>query len=284
MIRFYSFRFNLIEPYLIQKSLFQEKIVKEDIFIQLISDFAQKKKVSFVYRNLKYILFFTKVLNDQIYSIQLAKEEKFKKNVEGIESVVEVQDLRMPFVYILLDIKRQIVFIQDKTSVYNSVDIPKAKIESFFSDNLSIHNISFFLKPIIDKNEFWNEIETVDEIEKFDLRLNAPNLFNGRFKANVLVKEFHENYNITDFRIVLNNKLKQLKLLKKNLEDYIALASAGAGKYTVTTYRNGKKYILSSIDKIIKKNYDIERLEDIDEKTLERDLNQLDKLNDDINK
>jgi len=282
MIRFYSYRYNLIEPNLIQKSLFDEKIVKEEIFVQLISELAQKKKISFTYRNLKYILFFTKIINEQIYSIQLAKEEKFNKNVEGTESVVVVQDLRTPYVYILLDIKRQIVFIQDKTTVYNSVDIPKAKFESFFSEKLSIHNISFFLKPIIDKNEFWNEISTVEEIEKFDLRLNAPNLFNGRFRANDLVKEVHENYNITDFRIVLNNKLKQLKLLKSNLEDYIALASAGAGKYTVTTYRKGKKFILSSVDKIIKKNYDIDKLEDLDEIVLEQDLDKLDKLNDDI--
>lgn len=132
MIRFYSYRYNLIEPNLIQKSLFDEKIVKEEIFVQLISELAQKKKISFTYRNLKYILFFTKIINEQIYSIQLAKEEKFNKNVEGTESVVVVQDLRTPYVYILLDIKRQIVFIQDKTTVYNSVDIPKAKFESFF--------------------------------------------------------------------------------------------------------------------------------------------------------
>ncbi len=282
MIRFYSYRYNLIEPNTIQKSLFDEKIVKEELFEQLISELAQKKKISFIYRNLKYILFFTKKINEEIYCIQLAKEEKFKKNVEGNESVVVVQDLRTPYVYILLDLKRQIVFIQDKTTVYNSIDIPKAKIESFFSDNLSIHNISFFLKPIIDKNEFWNEISTVDQIEKFDLRLNAPNLFNGRFKANDLVKEVHEETNITEFRIILINKLKQLKLLKSNLEDYVALASAGAGKYTVTAYRNGKKFILSSIDKIIKKNYDIDKLEELDKNVLEQDLDKLDKLNDDL--
>jgi hypothetical protein len=282
MIRFYSYRYNLIEPNTIQKSLFDEKIVKEELFVQLISELAQKKKISFIYRNLKYILFFTKKINQELYCIQLAKEEKFKKNVEGNETVVVVQDLRTPYVYILLDLKRQIVFIQDKTTVYNSVDIPKAKIESFFSDNLSIHNISFFLKPIIDKNEFWNEISTVDEIEKFDLRLNAPNLFNGRFKANDLVKEVYEETNITEFRIILINKLKQLKLYKANLEDYVALASAGAGKYTVTAYRNGKKFILSSIDKIIKKNYDIDKLEELDENVLGQDLDKLDKLNDDI--
>ena len=96
----------------------------------------------------------------------------------------------------------------------------------------------------------------MDEIEKFNLKLNVPNLFSARYRINDLSKEVNEVYNIiSDFRIILNNKLKQIKLIRSNLEDNIALASNGAAKYAITYYKNGRKIIFSTYDKIIKKEY-----------------------------
>lgn len=271
---------------MLQQSMFdvEARKSKETYFAQVIHSLNEEKKSSFFSWGIKYMVFFIKEPLQNVFFVELAKEEVYMKPIEGDSSIEEIQDTRTPFINIIIDLKRQILLIQDKTALFNNVDVPKVKIESFFSERLSEKQITVYLKPITDKNEFWSEVETLDNISEFDLTLNAPNLFKGRFKASEFVKEVYEMYNISEFKVSLKNKMGKLSIMKENLQDYISLASAGAGKYVLKAIRDGKRVLLTSMDTIVKIIYNEEKIEEIDTQKLENDLIDLDLRNDDIQK
>lgn len=276
MLRFYSFRINLLT----QNNLFAGIEPKEKTFQKVIDDLKEKNKDSFIVRNSKFILFFYKELMPNVYALELAREETFKIPIEGETKIEEVPVVNTPFVYVILDTKRQIILMQEKTTVFQDVDVSVSRLKSYFENKLIPNFITPAIQPITDNAQFWEEIEGAN-ITEFDITLEAPNLFKGRQKAEDLVEEIHEEFNITEVEIKLRNKLGQLKLLYENAKNFVSLAASGAGKYILKGFKNGKELLIKSYQYIKKKTYDVENPEQINPDELEKDLNELDKLNED---
>lgn len=276
MLRFYSFRINLLT----QNNLFAGIEPKEKTFQKVIDDLKEKNKDSFIVRKSKFILFFDKELMPNVYALELAREETFKIPVEGETKIEEVPVVNTPFVYIIIDTKRQIILMQEKTTVFQEVDISVSRLKYYFENKLLPNFITPAIQPITDNSQFWDEIEGAN-ITEFDITLEAPNLFKGRQKAEDLVEEIHEEFNITEVEIKLRNKLGELKLLYENAKNFVSLAGSGAGKYILKGFKNGKELLIKSYQYIKKKTYDVEKPEQINPDELEKDLNELDKLNED---
>lgn len=276
MLKFFSYRFNLIIP--AQKSLFDNKS-KEEHFSDAIALLRDNKKAQFHHYNSKYFIYFSDSLSDKIHLLTLAKEESYTKPIEGDLTVLQVTDVRTPFIYVILDVKRQIILIQEKTTVFLP-EYAQARLQDYFTQSLALQSIVVNLEPIVDKKTFWDEVNDADSIEEFDLTLNAPNLFRGRFKASEFVKEVYEDFNISEFTVKFKNKLGQLKLLKENVQDFVALASAGAGTFVLKVIKDGHRKVVKSYQRIVKKSYSIDDIQDIDVKKLESDLEELDTIND----
>jgi hypothetical protein len=272
----------LIEPSIKQTNIFEENKPKEQYFKDLIVKWQTEKKSIYFNYGIKYIIFVLSEILDGVYIGELAKEEIYTKPVEGETSITETQDLRTPFVYLIVDINKQILLIQDKTTVFQDIELTKTKIESFLTENLSKNSISVYLEPITDKKDFWQELAELGDIAitDLDLTLNAPNLFRGRFAANEFVREIYEELNITEVTLKFKNRIGKLKVMSQNLGDYVALASSGGGKYLLKGIKNGRRVAVKSIDFIRKKIYDEDRIEEIDKNKLSSDLEDLDKLND----
>lgn len=276
MLRFYSYRINLLT----QNNLFAGIEPKETTFQKVIDDLREKNKDTFIARNSKFILFFYKELMPNVYALELAREETFKIPIEGETKIEEVPVVNTPFVYVIIDTKRQIILMQEKTSVFQDVEVSIARLKLYFENKLIPNFITPAIQPITDNAQFWDEIEGAD-ITEFDITLEAPNLFKGRQKAEDLVEEIHEEFNITEVEIKLRNKLGKLKLLYENAKNFVSLAASGAGKYVLRGFKNGKELIIKSYQYIKKKRYDVEDPEQINRGELESDLKELDKLNED---
>lgn len=276
MLRFYSYRINLLT----QNNLFAGIEPKETTFQKVIDDLREKNKDTFIARNSKFILFFYKELMPNVYALELAREETFKIPIEGETKIEEIPVVNTPFVYVIVDTKRQIILMQEKTSVFQDVEVSVARLKLYFENKLIPNFITPAIQPITDNTQFWDEIKGAD-ITEFDITLEAPNLFKGRQKAEDLVEEIHEEFNITEVEIKLRNKLGKLKLLYENAKNFVSLAASGAGKYVLRGFKNGKELIIKSYQYIKKKTYDVEDPEQINRGELESDLKELDKLNED---
>lgn len=280
MLRFYSYRISLVEPSQ-RSSLKSTGLVKEEVFFNLVQRLHQQQKIPFIAWGTKHIMFFIKRVSNTLYYLELAKEETYKKPVEGEHSIEEVEDTRAPFIYLILDTRRQIILIQDKKAVFQNFEVAKSRIETFFDEQLEYIGLNVLLKPITNKNDFWKEIESLDEINDFGVTLNAPNLFKGRFKANEFVKETHEEYNFTEFKLWFKSKIGKLTLYRENAEEFIALAAAGGGKYVVRAMKEGKRVIIDSLNFIVQKVYNVDDIKELDEGRMNGDLDELDKMNED---
>ena len=277
MLRFYSYRINLLT----QNNLFEGIEPKEDIFQKVIDDLREKNKDTFIARQSRFILYFYKELMPNVYALELAREETFTIPVEGETKIEEVPALKTPYVYVIIDTKRQIILMQEKTTVFQDVEVSVSRLKLYFEIKLAPNLITPAIQPITDNAQFWDEIEGAD-ITEFDITLEAPNLFKGRQKAEDLVEEIHEEFNVTEFEIRLRNKLGKLKLLYENAKDFVSLAAAGAGKYVLKGFKNGKEILIKSYQYIKKKNYAVEDPGQINKDELTKDLTELDKLNEDV--
>ncbi|GGG91602.1 hypothetical protein [Pedobacter zeae] len=276
MLKFFSYRFNLVAS--LQKSLFDNK-TKEEYFHDLIKLLRDNNKAQFHHYNSKFILYFYNSLADDIHLLTLAKEESYTKPIEGELNVIQVTDVRTPFIYVILDVSRQIILIQDRAAVFQP-DFAQARLRDYFTQNLVLNNITVALEPIVDNKTFWEEVDDADSIEEFDLTLNAPNLFRGRFKASEFVREVYEDFNISEFTIKLKSKIGQLKLMKDNVQDFVALASAGAGTFILKVLKDGQRKVIRSYQRIVKKFYPTDNIEELDVERLKQDLEELDRMND----
>lgn len=276
MIKFFSYRFNILASR--QQRMFDDK-TKEEKFAEIIASLRQTKKDQYLHYNSKYFLYFSNSLTDTIHLLTLAKEESYIKPTEGDLNVIQVTDVRTPFIYVIIDMSRQIILIQEKSTVFNS-EYAQARLQDYFTQKLATSNVTVDIEPIIDKNTFWDEVDDADSIEEFDITLNAPNLFRGRFAASKFVQEVYEDFNISEFTIKLKSKLGQLKLMRENIQDYIALASAGAGTFVLKVIKDGQKKIIKSYQWVVRKSYPVNEIEDINIVQLEEDLKELDRLND----
>ncbi len=277
MDEYYAYRIFLIDSD--QSVIFSDDVTKKERLLKLFEQIEEKNKVEFIDKNKRYLFCFFKRYSDKFYIIQFAKEQSYFKPSEGEKIIENIEDLKYPFIYLIIDISRQIILIQYKTTVFKDLDIPKVKIENFLSRKFKSYGISVKIQEISSEITFWEQLKEFDEIFTFDITLSGPNLFGARYQASKFVQDLHENYNSDEFNIKLKNALGKLKLLKENVSDYIKLANAGAGRFVVEVAKKGIRDKIGSFTNILKKHYDKD-IDKLSEKQLNDDFNDLDKHND----
>lgn len=277
-MRFSSFRINLLtEP----NSLFAEFENKEGFFSEAIDSIKNEKKRGVTIKKDKFFIYHIKLMGDGIHLLQFAKEEIETVPVEGDTKIEDVQFQRTPYIYIIVDVKRQIFLFEDKTAVFQRPEYAASKIEYYLRGLFANNYITPSITPITDKKDFWDFVDNADGVRELEVTLNAPNLFKGRHKAEELAEEAKEEFNITDISIILRNKFNALKIVKDEVAEYIKLASSGAGSYVVKVIKNAKLLVLKSYQSICKKDYDVDDPANIPPDELNSDLDELDHLNED---
>ncbi len=279
MLKFYSYRMSLVKV----NTLFNTNSkTKEELFGDVLKNVISEKKVTFLGDGKKYFIYFDKELEKGVFSYELAKEESIKIPIEGSVTVEEDLITRTPFVYVIIDQNRQIILIQDKGTVFSDPNIARGKLEYFFTRALKDYFITTYLEPITDNKDFWKEVEQAESITELDITFVAPNMFRGRHKAEDLVREVYEDFNITEFDVKLKSKTGNLRLMKENLASFIKLVADGAGKFKLKTKRKGRKSKIETFRSDVNTQsmtFDGDTPSDVVSEKLGEYLENLDKLN-----
>lgn len=275
MLNFSAYRLSIIKT----DDLFNIATPKEEYFHNFLKSIIGDKKKVFVVSGKKYIFYYISELLDGVYCFELAKEEIQNIPFEGETKVEEQSITKTPFVYVIIDQKKQLVLIQMKTTVFPDINVSRGKIEHIFTDGLQEHQITTYLNPVGDNKDFWREVEESDSITELDICLTAPNMFKGRIKAEEFVEGIKQDYNITQVDMKFKNREGKLKLLKENVGDFINLVTSGGGEFKLFRKKNGKRDPIKSSDLTQKKNYEEESPQDINKTELGKDLTRLDTLN-----
>jgi len=278
MITFYSYRYLLART--IQTNLDTVSKTNNEFFTDFFSQIEDMGKVVYKISRKKYFFYFIDKIDSNIYLLQFAKEQEIQIPHEGKNSVDLMTDIITPYVNMIVDLKRQIILIENKLVVYSDNETPRARISKLLEQFLHPYDIIINVKEISSSKQFWENINQADQIYNITLDLPPPNLFNGRFEADKLVKEVYGSTHFSDFKIILKSATGGLKILKDAFGSYINLIASGGGSYTVKLLLDGIRDKIGNFKYVRKLIYDVKDLKEIDKDKLKRDLDNLDDYKD----
>ncbi|QDK80887.1 hypothetical protein EXU85_20630 [Spirosoma sp. KCTC 42546] len=236
-----SFRILISE----QPSLFQPDRDKKEIFKEVLNRLVDIKREEFIYKGSRHIWFYLLEPSSNLYIFQFAKEERFNTPREVDGKIQIVVDIRVPYINVIIDWERQIFLIENKPSVFQSMDLIVQRLESYFESQINARthaNYKITLSAISRDVDFWNEVNEADRIYSLELAFNPPNMFEGRHEASELVKEAYGATKFSRFKLVFISDKGRLKVLRDNFKDFISLIASGGGSYLLKMVRSkGKK-------------------------------------------
>lgn len=231
----------------------ERAVAVKQFFARIESD----KKISFEVDSRKHIFVFERKIDKHTLVLKFAIEKhetKYRESETGIESVIEPN---LPFVYLIFDIKRQLLLIEINTSVFAKIAQAKQKVQKCFEQQFMMYGFEVILEEIIDENTFWSYVEKSNSIHDVTITLNSPNLFSGFLEIGKMLKGIRELYNNTQTTLKVTNKNGPLTgITKENPElvSAVRYSSGGGGEWSLTVKTGGVKRTFRSRNNIKKVN------------------------------
>lgn len=243
-ISFASYRYFIIPTE--QISLFDtvEEKRKESVS-KFFKRLESEKKLTFTLEKRKHILFYNRMVNKNILICKFSRESFETRYQEGEEDIEDFLEPNFPFIFLIIDIERQIILMEIKTNVFSSIEAAKNKIEKCINYAFAMSGFEVKLEEISDEDGFWNYVDGATGIYGLSLKMNSPNLFGGYIDTNEMLREISQEYNNTGTSIGITNKKPQIQNVNKDnkkLANAIKYVSGGGGEWTLTAHtKNGKR-------------------------------------------
>lgn len=216
-----------------------------------------EKKISIEIEGRKQVLAFERKINNEIFLFKFGSEKhetKYYESETGIEGIIEPN---LPFVYLIFDIRRQLLLVEMNTSVFKTPSQTQKKIQLWFERAFFQYGFEIIFEEIIDENTFWKYVEDLGPIYDVTLTLNSPNLFAGFIKIDETLKQIHEIYNNTQTTLKVSNKnapLAGINKENKELAAAVKYASGGGGEWALTKRTRTGKHTFRSRNRVKKVN------------------------------
>jgi len=232
-MKFFAFRYFLV-PFK-QKTLFSSEIEnKNDIMRNIFKEIEKTNKITHKIPNKfnkKHTLYFTHKFSNDIYLCKFSHEKQITKHEEINDDIQSTKDIDLPFIYLIIDLQRQIILFQKNTSTFRRITTAANKFKKWTEIEIKNFDFSFKIEEITYENTFWDYVDKSTEIYNLNLHLNSPNLFEGKLKAEDLLKKLKGFFNNTETDINLENEEGKLTLKKDILKSFIKYIAGGGGKW-----------------------------------------------------
>ncbi len=225
---FLAFRYFLV-PVSEQMTINQLTVEEKGLMMkQIFTILEQSNKLSHKIRERKYILYLKEKITEEIYLCKFAKEIFRTKYNEGEHDIESTQEQEFPYVYAIINLRRQIILIQSKSAVFRELSTVKNIVEDWFYNEIGWRfDYIFKLDEITNEHIFWDYIQESESIFEVDLRMKSPNLFGGRLEVSSLLKQINFTFNNTESTLKLKNEQGKLKIDKENLDDAVKYITGG---------------------------------------------------------
>lgn len=181
--------------------------------------------------------------------LKYARESNEKIYIEG-ESDIEIKGIKeAKYVFLIIDVKHQVILIERNTSVFNSVRSAINILSDYFRERMREFDYVVNIYPLVSKKSFWNYIDEADEVFELSLLLNAPNMpFLGDADTRSVLQKIKDTINNEEFEIGLRNKEGTLTVVQETLGSWINYIREVGGKYMIKFKKNGVEQRKTSYD------------------------------------
>jgi hypothetical protein len=245
---FFAFRY-LVTPINNQVSVFHEiNKSKEELMQEIIYSLNENTKTEWLKGNKRYLIYGFQKKNDFVI-LKYARESNEKIYIEG-ESDIEIKGIKeAKYVFLIIDVKHQVILIERNTSVFNSVRSAINILSDYFRERMREFDYVVNIYPLVSKKSFWNYIDEADEVFELSLLLNAPNMpFLGDADTRSVLQKIKDTINNEEFEIGLRNKEGTLTVVQETLGSWINYIREVGGKYMIKFKKNGVEQRKTSYD------------------------------------
>lgn len=238
----------------------------------VFDDLIKEGKTTYLEKKQRFIIYGIKK-QDHIYQLQFAKERKAKYGYEGLTQVETQTLLNLKHVSFFVDVNRQILLIERRTTAFQEMKSITNDLERYFKDRMRHFDYTVNIMPIISGETFWRIVEAADAIYDLSLTFTAPNMGGGNISAEELLEELKEDTNFELLTMELQNKDGNLQIERDSFigRMFDHLMKLG-GKYFLKASVHGQEETHKSQDDIVttqiakSEQYDKEDFKDIENK------------------
>lgn len=281
-LQFYYYRFQIVPSSNSIQTTVDDYAIKgyEDLVSKknkIFHDVVNSKSILMQGRSADYIY---KVLSVEPNYFLLRIARKKDINIDR-EDFSEETVVSYPNVLILVDNRpnKQQLIIQMNYKAFDSTEAVANILEKNFNRYLHRYQLSFYLKPITEKQEFWELTKKYENrITQVAFEIIKPNMANISKNLSEDLKSLQKETNSHKTKIELNStqdsRLENLNERNSELSGLVEYASEGGGEVTVKVkgirkkIHTNKQVITASIDEITIKGVDSKKMLDILKATL----------------
>ena len=277
MANYYAFRIQISQP--AQLHAFDQQRTKRQLLEIAIKVIERNYPFRFQAKGNLYLAYYHLKIDDNIHAIQIARKDTVLEPKVGEHGVTNQLDTVYPYSYFIIDIPRQIILVQEKTSAFRDIESIVSRTKDIFEKALILQRVTVAIEAISNAEDVWEKIEDAEEIYSLVVDIDPPNFFGSRFKSNIDIREAFEETNFTKFKLVLLNKLGELRLPRAQFENLIQTISSGAGDFIIKLRdRTGQLLKIGSSNrpKVIELP---EEPKDVNPEILQDELTRIDQLN-----
>lgn len=275
---FYAFRY-LVAPIDNQVSLlhFTNKS-KEELMKDIFIDFVESKKIVWNLGAKRFIFYGFQRFEENLFVVKFVKEISGAIYVEGEEDVERQDKQSVKFVYLIVDVEKQIILIERNVGVFPKVFKCAKFLETYLRDRMRHFDYSVNIRELPSPKKFWNYVEEADAIYELTMVMNAPNMFNGGKATRNLLKEVKDSVNNEEIRVTLRNSEGLLRLTMETIGEYIKYIQEVGGKYILKIKRDNVPETKTSKDDIARTFITRHKTEEYDEDELKNIQDKVDMI------
>lgn len=278
--KFYTYRY-LISNTAEQMNIFEMLYSKESLIKKILLDLLNQKKASWNYATKRYIFTGIEKFDNDIFIIKFARESINKIYVEDEIDIKKTDILEARYVYLIIDIKNQILLIEDKKSIFQDFKTAINLINNFINEKIKEYNYHLNIFPLATKYTFWQSVSEAEKIYQLTLKLNAPNMaFFANRSTQKILKAIKEEVNNDELDLVFKNSDGNLEVKKTGIGTWIDYIREIGGKYFMRYKENGIMKTLSSSNDIYNIELEIDdELEQNQKEKIKTKINNISELN-----
>lgn len=219
---------------------------------QMIKDFfkelktVRKRKIG--YKNREYLLYYIEHIQDRYVILKIAREKENRIHDPGEFDIKESSRLDYPYSIVLVDLVTQKILIEHNSEAFSNTKSVANRLVQFFNEFSNRYNYEVKLNDMLTEEQFWNSVSKYESISGLHIVLESPNLFDGLFDVEELLRKLKNEYNNTETEMKLKNENGGIVINEKNddLKSMIDYASQGGGRWSLLGWIKGKKKSIHS--------------------------------------
>lgn len=231
--KFYAYRYFIVPTD--QQMTMDQLIIsdKEELLVRFFEVLKEKNKIEGSYWNKNYILYLTKELASGLFLCKFAKQKNITIYEPGNVDIEDSDEKSYPYIYIIIDLNRQIFLIQEKQSIFPSRATSRNSFQEIINNFIENYDYIIAVDEITYEQDFWKQLQMHDSIYELELTMKSPNLFGSLVEAEELLKEINNTYNNTETTIKVKNDKGKLRLVRDKIQSFIKYISSGGGKWSL---------------------------------------------------